>query len=476
MTKQYFTFIWLSLFSLFSTPSISAPTVIEEEHPVVILGGGIGALSSAIYLGRAGMAPVVVTGPQVGGAITQSHCVQNWPGEFEIAGVDLADRIKTQAVQNGALLLNESIVAVDFSKRPFVITTKSIFGNQESIRKIKAQSCIIALGAKPKLLGIAGEKKYWSRGVYSCAVCDGALYKDQIVAVVGGGDSALTEAHYLSNLAKEVIVVVRGKLFRSVEKNRAEEILKRPNIRVLFQSEVKEMTGNESQLTHILVENNQSRIQQSLSVNALFLAIGSLPNTELFKGQIELDPQGYIVLKNNQETSIPGVYAIGDVSDPEFKQAISAAGDGSKAALQAQKYLTLYSPKDAVASSKKPSKSQPVIDIQTKEDLKKALSETSGVVFLDFYGDYCGPCRMFSPQYEAWAKEFEGKITFAKVNVEKAQGLCQAYQIRGIPTLIILDSDGKIVRKSTGSYEIAEVGRRLDGAKQNTHIDPALFK
>jgi thiol-disulfide isomerase/thioredoxin len=332
------------------------------------------------------------------------------------------------------------------------------------------------MGAMPKFLNVPGEGKYWSRGVYSCAVCDGGLYRDKVVAVVGGGDSALTEAHYLSNIASKVYVLVRGDHFRSIERERMQTILGKSNIEVLYQTEVNEVRGNNTQVTHLIVENNRTHKKQQISVDALFLAIGSKPNTELFVGQLDLDQQGYIVLKQHQETSVSGVYAVGDVADPEFKQAISAAGDGSKAALQAQKYLTRFQPGLIAKTSPLPVANQGVIEIETEAELDRVLCSSEGSVLLDFYGDYCGPCRTFGPQFVSWATEFQGKATFAKVNVQQAQGLCETYQIQAIPTLVVLDREGKVVRKSCGITEIAEVGKRLKSAKDRSKIDAEVFK
>ena len=319
--------------------SLSHAEVVVEEQPVVILGSGVAALTSAIYLARAGIPPVVITGPSMGGTITQSHNVQNWPGEISISGIDLSEKVKKQAELNGAVLQSEVVVAVDFSQRPFTITTKKILGSTEELKKYKTQTCIIALGAKPNLLGVPGEEGYWSRGVYTCAVCDGSLYKDKVVAVVGGGDSALIESQYLANIASEVHVLVRGDAFRTVEMERMKEVLSTPNIKVHFNTVVKEVKGDAEKTTHLLVEKTDTKKASSLPVDALFLAIGSKPNTEMFRGQLELDPKGYILLKNHQMTSVEGVYAVGDVADPEFKQAVSAAGDAAKAALQAQKFI-----------------------------------------------------------------------------------------------------------------------------------------
>jgi thioredoxin reductase (NADPH) len=474
-------FLWIPLLILPFTSTLRAE-ILEEEHPVVILGGGVAALTSAVYLSRAGFPPVVITGPIIGGTITQSHNVQNWPGEFSISGHELGDRVKRQAEQNGAILASEVVLSVDLSKRPFLITTKPIFGSADQIKRYKAQSVIIALGAMPNLLNIPGEigkDGYWSRGVYSCAVCDGALYKDQIVAVVGGGDSALIEAQYLSNIAEKVHIFVRRDEFRTVEKERMKEILSRPNIQVHFRTAVKEIKGDGQKVTHLVVHDSSAEAVFEVPVDALFLAIGSRPNTDLFSNQLELDSLGYVILKKHQQTSIEGVYAIGDVSDPEFKQAISAAGDAAKAAMQAQKFLALYSPpaKAEILSviEKKPEMKK-MIEITSKEHFERELREASEIVFVDFYATYCGPCRTFSPLYDAWAREYGDKIKFLKVNSDSGREIFVKYHIQVVPTVIILDERGNLIRKSSGSREIAEVDKRLEKIKDKREFSPQDFK
>ncbi len=476
---------FLVLLNLLILPFTSAlpAEVQEEEHPVVILGSGVGALTSAVYLSRAGITPVVITGPSIGGTITQSHNVQNWPGEMSISGVELGDRVRNQAELNGAILQPELVVSVDLSKRPFLITTKQIIGSTEQFKRYKAQSVIIALGATPNLLNVPGESGqggYWSRGVYSCAVCDGSLYKDKVVTVVGGGDSALIEAQYLSNIASKVHLIVRRDEFRSVEKERMKEILSRPNIEVHYKTIVKEIKGDGDKVTHLLLESTASRQASELKTDALFLAIGALPNSGLFRNQLELDPSGYIVLKKHQQTSVEGVYAIGDVSDPEFKQAISAAGDAAKAAMQAQQYLAssaaLSQQKEALAKAEIKPEARKVIEISSKEQFDKEIREADGAVFVDFYSTHCGPCRTFSPVYDDWAKQFGGKIKFLKVNADRAEEIFRAYQIRAVPTLVILDSKGNIIRKSTGFNEISEVDKRLEKMKDKTVFSPQDFR
>lgn len=474
--------VWFSLLTLPFTSTLRAETL-EEECPVVILGGGVAALTSAVYLSRSGVSPVVITGPVVGGTITQSHNVQNWPGEMAISGLDLGDKLKTQAEANGALLKQEVVLSVDFSKRPYIITTQKTFGSDEQTHRYKAQSVIIAMGAAPNLLNIPGESGpsgYWSRGVYSCAVCDGSLYKDKVVTVVGGGDSALIEAQYLSNIASKVHILVRRDKFRTIESGRLKELLAHPNIEVHYNTQVKEIKGDSEKATHLIVYDASTKTTSELPSDALFLAIGAKPNTGLFKNQLDLDANGYIVLKKHQQTSLEGVYAIGDVADPEFKQAISAAGDGAKAAIQAQQFLARQAtPAVKIETVSHKKKSQPTgkpLEIRSHVDLEKALSEAEGPVFIDFYATYCGPCRTFAPLYEEWAKHYGDKITFLKVNADHARSLFEAYQIRAVPTLLILDSKGNIIRKSIGTKDITDIDKRLYSMKEHTVIVPQDFR
>lgn len=311
-----------------------------QDVPVLILGGGPAGLTAAIYCGRAGIKPVVITGDTIGGMITQSPRVENWPGQNAIPGIALGEDLKNQAETNGAQLLSEEVIDVLLSQnlfhKPHRITTRSLITQEETI--YHTPIVVIALGATPNRLEVPGEQTYWSKGVYSCAICDGGFYKDKTVAIVGGGDGALTEAQYLANLAKKVYIIVRGRAFRTVEKQREKQVVSLPNIEVLYQSVIKEIRGNDAKLSDLIISNKKHKKEYQLPVDALFLAIGSIPNTKLFANQLELD-SGYIRLKEHQKTSIEGVYAAGEVADPEFKQAICAAADGAKAAMQLQKEM-----------------------------------------------------------------------------------------------------------------------------------------
>ncbi len=368
---------------LLATFGASAPvTAVEPQHkvaqvaeqtPVVVLGGGVGALTSALYLSRAGLQPIVIEGPQPGGLITQSHAVQNWPGEFEITGHELAEKVRKQAEMNGVRFYRETVTKVDFSKRPFQITTRSL--DDETERTLQVESVVIAMGTKPNHLGVPGETGldgYWGRGVTNCAICDGNLYRDAVVGVVGGGDAAVLEGLYLSNIAKQVNLFVRKDSFKGVEGKRLEALLSKSNVKVFFDTTVEEIKGDGAKVTSVALKTKNKELQ-NLPLDGLFLAIGSTPNTQIFKGALDLDPQGYISLKKDQETSVAGVYAIGDIVDPVFKQAISAAGDGAKAALQMQQYLSDRA-SDLIAKQNIPAK--PVVLAAKHEVLKSQVSNS----------------------------------------------------------------------------------------------------
>jgi len=310
---------------------------IEPIVPVMVLGGGVGSLTSALYLARAGIVPLVIEGPNPGGLIIQSHSVQNWPGEMEISGNDLAEKLRKQVLANGVKLIQEEVVSVDFSKRPYLITTRPL--GETTTTQRATNSVIIAMGSKPNFLGIPGEDTYWGKGISNCAICDGSLYRGKRVGIVGAGDAAVLEGLYLSNIAKEVTVFVRKNAFKGIEEKRIKALAAKPNVKILFLSEVNEVKGVKGRLTSVMVKTKDKPVYE-FPLDGLFLAIGSKPNSSLFKGQLDLDAQGYIVLKNTQETSVPGIYAIGDIVDPIYKQAITAAGDGAKAALQAERRLS----------------------------------------------------------------------------------------------------------------------------------------
>ena len=495
-------------------PRLRAIALVHEEASTkttqaVVLGGGMGGLTAALYLARADMAPILVEGKTPGGLLTLSHSVQNWPGELEIDGKVLMDKIIAQNLGNGVELLKEEVIRVDFSRRPFVVTTRSL--NSKAEHKIFADSCIIAMGTTPNMLGIPGEEKYWGKGVTNCAICDGSLYREQVVGVVGGGDAAVLEALYLSNLAKEVHVFVRSEKLRANESKRIETLQERPNVKFYYNTEIVEVKGDKTGVTGVTLKT-KGKALQDVALDGLFLAIGSRPNTELFQNILRLDERGYIQLKKDQETSVPGVYAIGDIVDPTYKQAITAAGEGAKAALQVQKLLMhiphgaavirkgqdikqtsqdetesesqvqnggtleVLDPKQskettvleiplqkevALVAAVQDTSQSGIVEISSMDQFQQELKSAKSPVVVDFYATWCGPCQQIAPQIEAHAKRLAGKTKFLKVNVDTMHELSRSYKIRAMPTVLLLAPSGKEMERKVGGQQISEFLEQL---------------
>ncbi len=439
------------------------PMKAVDTEPVVILGGGVGSLTSALYLGRAGVSPLVIEGPTPGGLLTQSHAVQNWPGVMEIDGMQLVEKMREQAEANGARFASEEVIAVDFSKKPFIITTRKLDGSNQT-RQISAETCIIAMGTKPNFLKIPGEQNYWGRGVTNCAICDGSLYKGKVVGVVGGGDAAVLEALYLANIAKEVHVFVRKDHLRAGEERRVQTLKEKPNVKFHYNTKVQEVKGDENGVTGVVLESGSKT--KPFALDGLFLAIGSTPNSAIFKNNLKLDSQGYILLEKDQETSIRGVFAIGDIVDPVYKQAVSAAGDGAKAALQAQQYISdrtnLLVKNESLV---KVQPSQKVIEIGSIEQFQQEISLNTLPIVVDFYATWCGPCKKISPTLDASASQLAGKVKFIKVNVDKFADLSTKYNIRAMPTVLFLDPSGKELERKVGLDQINDL---LDALNKNS--------
>ncbi|MEM1994748.1 MAG: thioredoxin-disulfide reductase [Nitrososphaerales archaeon] len=299
---------------------------------VVILGAGPAGLTASIYLSRDGLSPIVITGDLLGGQLMLTSIVENFPGFPEgILGPELMDLFKNQAERFGARLVYDRVVKVDFIVRPFKIyTSNDVF---------EAEAVIVATGASARLLGLEAERRLMGRGVSVCATCDGAFFKGKDVAVVGGGDAAMEDALFLTQFANKVMIIHRRDRLRA-SPIMQQRVFSNPKISFKWNSVVKDILGEKS-VEGVLINDVNSGAEEILNVQGLFVAIGHLPNTEIFKGQLELDERGYIVLKEGSKTSVEGVFAAGDVHDHKYRQAITAAGFGCMAALDVEKYLGL---------------------------------------------------------------------------------------------------------------------------------------
>ncbi len=440
----------------------------EDEYNVVILGGGIGALTSGIYLARAGHSPLIIEGSLPGGLITQSHLVENWPGEMQITGNDLVNKIKDQALKNGCSILSKLVIDVDFSKRPFTITLKDL--NSDKIQKIKAFSCIIAMGTSSNYLNVDGEKTYWGRGVSNCAICDGSFYKDKKVLIVGGGDAAVVEANYLSNLATQVYIVVRKDKMRAKDKEKIKALENKKNVKILYNTNVVAINGDSQSVTSVEMFDNKNQKKYNMPIDGVFLAIGSKPNSSIFRKKLKLDEAGYIKVNERYETSVDGVYAIGDIIDPIYKQAITAAGDGAKAAISCQNYLENNSFKSNQNTMKIATKaaevfSSKVIEITSLKEFEKELNSSDIPVIVDFYASWCRPCQRVAPLLESGAKNLFGKVKILKVNVDKLRDISSKYQIRSMPTIIVFDRDQNPLFSKMGTNSISDILNSLDKIK-----------
>ncbi len=306
-----------------------------EKVKTLIIGSGPAGYTAAIYASRSNLQPVLYAGLQPGGQLTTTTIIENFPGFKD--GIDanqLMLEMKAQAINVGADVRDGSIVKADLSKRPFIV-------EDERGNVIEANTLIIATGASAKYLGLSDEEKYRGQGVSACATCDGFFYRKRTVAVVGGGDTACEEAMYLSSLAKKVYMIVRKPYLRAAEimRKRVEE---KENIEILYNTNTLGLYGeNGVEGAHLVrFKDEENEEKYDVQIDGFFLAIGHLPNTDLFKGQLELDPQGFIVTKGTSTaTSVEGVYAAGDVADPTYRQGVVAAGSGAKAAIEAERFL-----------------------------------------------------------------------------------------------------------------------------------------
>lgn len=302
-----------------------------KKEQLVIIGSGPAGLTAAIYASRAGLNPLVIDGSEPGGQLMGTTAVENWPGEKSIMGPQLMQNMREHAQHFGTRFLSQKIVSVDFNKTTLELTT-------HKEKKIQTHAVIITTGATPKRLGIPGEETYWGKGVTTCAVCDGAFYKNRPVVIVGGGDSAMEDASFMTNFTHDITIVhILDKLTAS--KAMADRVLKNPNIKIIYNSTVSSIHGSNDQVTGVTIKNQQNQSTHDISCDAVFVAIGLTPNTDIFKKHLELTDYGHIICKNNTETSHPGVFAAGDVTDPHYRQAIVSAGSGCMAALDAEKYL-----------------------------------------------------------------------------------------------------------------------------------------
>lgn len=309
-----------------------------EKTKCLIIGSGPAGYTAAIYAARAELKPILYEGLQPGGQLTITTEVENFPGYPQgVQGPQLMEDLKQQAARFETDIRNGMITAVDFSKRPFICT-------DESGKQIEAETVIIATGASAKWLGIESETKFNGYGVSACATCDGFFYRGKEVVIVGGGDTAAEEATYLAKLCKKVYLVHRRDELRA-SKAMQNKVFETPNIETVWNHVIKEIVGTEEgfskSVNGVILENVQTKAEKKIDVDGVFIAIGHKPNSDIFKGQIEMHEDGYLKTEaGSTKTSVPGVFAAGDIQDHYYRQAITAAGSGCMAAIEAERFLS----------------------------------------------------------------------------------------------------------------------------------------
>ena len=415
----------------------------------MIIGSGPAGYTAAIYAARANLKPVVFEGFQAGGLpggqLMTTTEVENFPGFPEgITGPHLMDKMKAQAERWGAELYTEDVISVDLSQRPFTVRSEE--------REIKTNSIVIATGATAKRLGLQSEHQFWSRGISACAICDGAtpIFHGAELAVVGAGDSAEEESIYLTKYGSKVNMLVRGEKMRA-SKAMQQRVLSNPKITVHWNSEPVDVFGN-GHMEGVKIRNTKTGEESALHVKGLFYAIGHKPNTSLFQGQLELDDVGYIVTKpGSVETSVEGVFAAGDVQDHEFRQAITAAGTGCMAAMLAERWLSLNGliqefhqkaevPDNELEPQPETQKTDAEFDVNaTRHEggyaLRKLFHESDRLLIVKYVAPGCGPCHTLKPILNKVVDEFDSKIHFVEIDIDKDRDIAENGGVTGTPTI-----------------------------------------
>lgn len=437
----------------------------KNVFPIVIIGSGPAGLTAGLYGARAKKSTLIIEGSKPGGLLTETSYVENWPGHKAILGKDLMANIREQVERLGATFIDDSVEKVDFSQWPYAITT-------DDGKIIYALTVIIATGASPSSLNIPGEKEYWGRGVTSCAICDAPFYNNKEVVVIGGGDSSVAEAIQLAAFAKKITILVRKDKMRAAASSQ-DLLLGHKHISVLYNIEPKEILGNETHVTGIKLFNNKTKDTFEMPIDGVFLAIGHKPNTGLFKGSIELDSEGYIVIKpHSMATSVPGVFAAGDVEDRRYRQAIVSAGDGSCAALDADAFLNEIGFTADIAARLQNNQllSAHVLPSMVKrvaslDEFEQEIAHTQKPIFVDFYADYCPTCMQMLPNFNAVAQQFKDYALFISVDIAALPDIAKKYYVSKIPALLIF-KDGSLAARYTtvmSKKELSELAAEYVG-------------
>jgi len=431
---------------------LSVALQVDNVVPVAIIGSGPAGLSAALYIARAGMKAFLFGGPTPCGQLTQTTFIENWPGREKVLGIDLMHDIKNQAEFFGACIINDTITYADFSTWPFTMRT-------EEGREFRALSVILGTGAYPKRLSVPGEKKFWGKGVTTCAVCDAPFFLKKNVVVVGGGDSAAEQVFELAPYANKVTVLVRGNEMRAA-KIVYKRLLAYENVEIQYNKEVKAIHGDTA-VESIDVYDNKTKTTENRRIDGVFLAIGHVPNTELFKKDLDVDDFGYLKMKGrSQQTSMPGVFAAGEIQDSQYRQAAVASGEGIKAALDATSFLYELGFNMKVGQELEDNFFEnftderiDLKDITLLSEFTEEIINQPGLVVLDFYSKTCPGCVRMLPSLESLSHHLQDKVKILKCNTNNSIEILRELKfklglsVKTVPTIFIF-KDGKFVART----------------------------
>ncbi|NDD58839.1 MAG: hypothetical protein EBZ47_06270 [Chlamydiae bacterium] len=466
---------WVIFLALGWTCGLQANnSLATQEESVVVIGTGTGGLTSALFLAKAGFKPIVLLGDNKGRSISSSLIMDNWLGFPKISGQELSKDLLDQAKASGAIFLDEEAIFVDFSKKPFSIVTRNLTEN--NINTLKASSCIIDTGSRHKKLGIQGESDLFAKGVYTHATYSGTRFQGQPVVVVGGGDNAILDADYLSNLASKVYVIVKESELKAKDLSRINALKNKKNVEILMDTTLEEFLTKKGQLIGIKIISGKKT--SKIDTSAVFLAIGSVPSSKIFNNQLSMDINGFIQVDCNMKTSVDGVYAVGDVCDPNYEQAIVAAGDGAKAAIHwMRSSSTIANPvaknieslkesnqeiqtipnvpfENEVSNSHPSDAPSSVIEIKSINQYNELVQLHKIPVLVEFYSAHSNTCRKLNAPLQKYAKAYQGKMQIFKVDIQKCPGIADFFQIKGVPLALVFGPDKSIMCRLEGSRQI----------------------
>jgi len=427
---------------------------VSDTRNVIIIGSGPAGYTAAIYAARAGLEPLVIAGSiTAGGALMNTTEVENFPGFVEgIQGPELMETLKAQAERFGAEVLFDDVV--EASLEGDIKTVKTGIG-----KELSAKSVILAMGSAYRELGLEDEKRLSGKGVSWCATCDGFFFRDQEVVVVGGGDSAVEEATFLTRFASKVYLVHRRDELRA-SKIMADRAAADPKIEFVWNSEVTGLDGD-AKLAGVRIHNRVTGEDSVLPATGLFVAIGHEPRNELVKGVIDTDAAGYVLVDGRTTaTNVKGVFACGDLVDSRYRQAITAAGSGCAAALDAQHFLDELADAEVASAAEAPAavvEEAPVPSniiretvLATEDSFQDEVIHSDVPVVVDFWATWCPPCRAVAPILDELAEEYAGRIKIVKVDTDENPNLAMAYGITSIPTMNFFKS-GELVKSVVGA-------------------------